>query len=183
MKIYTKQGDTGQTSLFGGTKISKNHIRIEAYGTIDELNSFLGLLGDRFDQKERINVVQEIQNALFVIGSNLATEDPDKFSMQGLSRKNIDMLETGIDSMEEDLKPLKNFILPGGHETSSLAQVCRVICRRAERRVVALSEVADIDPLILEFLNRLSDYFFVLARYILMENNSQEIYWKSGDDA
>ena len=178
LKIYTKQGDKGMTSLFGGTKLSKNHIRIEAYGTVDELNSYIGLLRDQSKNEERRDLLHTIQIDLFTIGSNLAVEDPEKFKIPSLLKEKVIILENEIDKMEEDLMALKNFILPGGHPVSSYCHLARVVCRRAERRVVALGESAQIDAIIIEYLNRLSDFFFVLARLIIKENGVEEIYWK-----
>jgi cob(I)alamin adenosyltransferase len=178
LKIYTKQGDKGMTSLFGGTKLSKNHIRIEAYGTVDELNAFIGLLRDHSSKEMRKLLLHRIQENLFTIGSNLAVEDPSKYKMPSLNNEEVFVLEKEIDSMDSKLPTLKNFILPGGHQVSSYCHLARVVCRRAERRVVALAEAAVIDPIIIEYLNRLSDFLFVLSRMILIENGSEEVYWK-----
>ena len=178
LKIYTKKGDKGMTSLFGGTKLSKNHIRIEAYGTIDELNSFIGLLRDHSENGARRELLHEIQVNLFTIGSILAVEDPAKFNLPSLNQKEVRVLEEEIDGMEEKLSQLKNFILPGGHPISSYCHLARVVCRRAERRVVALNEAAEIDDIIVEYLNRLSDFFFVLSRMIIKEEGAEEVYWK-----
>lgn len=179
MKIYTKTGDEGFTSLFGGARLSKDDMRIEAYGTVDELNAFTGNLYDKIDFAEVKETLFIIQNKLFNIGSVLAS-DPDKdFNLQGVKVSDTEHLEAQIDIMESELQPLKNFILPSGHEIVSSAHICRTICRRAERRVVALSKNADIDANLIVFLNRLSDYFFVLARYLTLKCNATEIIWKN----
>lgn len=179
MKIYTKSGDQGNTSLFGGKRVSKDDFRIEAYGTIDELNSHIGLLCS-FNIPVLIKTkLHRIQNYLFVIGSNLAA-DPEKSNLKlpGLSEEETQFLENEIDNMESQLKPLRSFILPGGETCSAQSHLCRTVCRRAERRTVSLSQLEKVDQLILIYLNRLSDYFFVLARYLTQLNNAEEIYWK-----
>jgi cob(I)alamin adenosyltransferase len=181
-KIYTKTGDAGKTSLIGGTKVFKSNIRIEAYGTIDELNSFTGLLGDHLQDIHTKKILREIQDRLFTIGSSLAC-DPDKepkMKIPDLREEDISLLEKEIDSMEEKLEPLKSFILPGGHVTVSTAHIARCICRRAERICVNLKEIdqSDVEPLILKYLNRLSDYFFVLARYAAHLLGVKDIIWK-----
>jgi cob(I)alamin adenosyltransferase len=179
MKIYTKTGDKGKTSLFGGRIISKDDLRIEAYGTIDELNSHLGLLcsGNLLDELK--TKLQQIQSYLFVIGSNLAA-DPEKpdLKLPALHEDQTRFLESEIDAMESQLKPLRFFILPGGDPLASQAHLCRTVCRRAERRVVSLSQLDSVNDHILIYLNRLSDYFFVLARFLAHLNKSEEIYWK-----
>lgn len=168
MKIYTKTGDKGETGLFGGTRVSKNSERIEAYGTIDELNSFIGLaITESFD-KEVKKLLEKIQNELFTLGSDLATPDIEKNKKLKIVRVPENFYidaEQAIDYFEEKLEPLKNFILPGGSKSTALLHVCRSICRRAERRVVKLSSTEQISENILVYLNRLSDLFFVLARY------------------
>jgi len=179
-KIYTKTGDQGKTSLIGGTRVSKNHIRIESYGTVDELNSFIGLLADHLQDKHNKSILREIQDRLFTIGSSLAS-DPEKnikMKIPVLLDEDIAVLEREIDSMEEKLEPMKSFILPGGHVTVSTAHIARCVCRRAERNCVALQEIEPIELLILKYLNRLSDYLFVLARYSGHQLGAEEIPWK-----
>ncbi|MCS6928335.1 MAG: cob(I)yrinic acid a,c-diamide adenosyltransferase [Saprospiraceae bacterium] len=177
MKIYTKTGDAGQTSLFGGCRVSKNHVRVEAYGTVDELNAFIGLLHDSLSEEAVRECLREIQHRLFSIGSALATEPQGASMPLDLQPTDITLLESAIDDMTQQLPPLRHFILPGGFPTVSLAHVCRTVCRRAERVVVALHEREPVSELILQYLNRLSDYFFVLARYLGHQAGAQEIKW------
>lgn len=178
-KIYTKTGDKGKTGLFGGSRVSKDDIRIEAYGTVDELNAFIGHLADHLEDQSLIDFLIDLQSQLFNVGSILAT-DPEKPELRmDFDEKHTKSLEEQIDQMQSSLEPLKNFILPGGHSTVSLCHIIRTVCRRAERRTVSLSEVASIDLEVLIFLNRLSDYFFVLARHLAKELNVQEIKWRS----
>jgi cob(I)alamin adenosyltransferase len=181
MKIYTKTGDKGKTSLIGGTRVSKHHFRIDAYGTIDELNSYLGLLSDYLESdKSTIEIIREIQDRLFTIGSSLAT-DPNansKMAIPDLKASDIEFLENKIDEFELNLNPLKSFILPGGNKASSVSHVARCVCRRAERMVVELSENEKVNELICPYLNRLSDFLFVLSRKILHDNNINEVPWK-----
>ena len=181
-KIYTKTGDKGKTSLIGGTKVPKSHIRIESYGTVDELNSFIGLLADKLQDVHSKNMLKEIQDRLFTIGSSLAC-DPDKETLMkipDLKETDITLLENEMDKMNEALPLMRAFILPGGHETVSTAHVVRCVCRRAERNCVAMQESETfIDPLIIKYLNRLSDYLFVLARYISHLVKAEEIEWKA----
>lgn len=176
MKIYTKQGDKGNTSLFGGKKIPKDHLRVEAYGTIDEFNAFIGLLLSRLPvdlmQTELINC----QHILYNIGSNLAN-DTDKYKSPEITEDHIEKLEIAMDHMQSSLTELKNFILPGGTELVSLCHVCRTICRRAERRVVSVAAEFEINPNLVKYLNRLSDYLFVFARFITVKTGSSEIHW------
>ncbi len=189
-KIYTKTGDAGKTSLIGGTKVPKSHIRIQAYGTIDELNAFTGLLNDQISDTHSREMLLEIQDRLFTIGSSLAC-DPDKeiaMKIPDLKESDILLLETEIDQMNAKLPEMKSFILPGGHVSVSSAHICRTICRRAERLIVELDENEHLDqPLIIKYLNRLSDYFFVLARWIGHlagscgnEMDSTKLVWKCG---
>ena len=182
MKIYTKTGDSGKTSLLGGTKVFKNNPRIEAYGTVDELNSYIGLLSDFSNDDNAKVILKEIQDRLFTIGAELAC-DPDKNSkmpLPDLHESDIEFLEKEIDKMQEELPVMKNFILPGGHPAVSFAHVARCVCRRAERCTVNLQENGGaVDQLIIKYLNRLSDYLFVLARYLGMKNNAPEIIWKA----
>lgn len=179
MKIYTKTGDKGTTSLIGGTRVPKHFMRIEAYGTVDELNSYIGLLRDVSAGSEYKNVLIEIQDRLFTIGSSLAS-DPEKSKMKipDLQEEDIRLLEKEIDRMNEVLPLMKSFILPGGHKQVSHCHIARCVCRRAERKVVALSETSFVDSLVIKYLNRLSDYLFVLARKIGKDVNAEEIPWK-----
>jgi cob(I)alamin adenosyltransferase len=181
IKIYTKTGDAGKTSLIGGTKVPKSNIRIDSYGTIDELNSFIGMVRDQFTHVHSRDVLKEIQDRLFTIGSSLAC-DPEKeplMKIPDLKEDDITFLEREIDKMNESLPVMKNFILPGGDLAVSTAHVARCVCRRGERICVAMQESNEfIDPLVLKYLNRLSDYLFVLARYIGHSLNAEEIAWK-----
>ena len=181
MKIYTKTGDKGTTSLIGGTKVSKAHLRIEAYGTVDELNSYIGLCKDLSSDKKSNAVLQEVQDRLFTIGAALAC-DPEKetkMKIPDLKDEDITLLEKEIDMMNETLPPMKSFILPGGHITVSHIHISRCICRRAERCCVRLeAEQNEVEPIIIKYLNRLSDYLFVLARYTGHLLNITELPWK-----
>lgn len=179
MKIYTKTGDEGLTSLFGGARLSKDDIRIEAYGTVDELNAFTGNLYDKVSIESVNEVLFIIQNKLFNIGSVLASDPEKKFNLPGVNESDVKFLENQIDMMEKDLEPLKNFILPSGHEVVSSTHICRTVCRRAERRIVALNKNAEVETTIIVYLNRLSDYYFVLARYLTVKYNASEIIWKN----
>ena len=180
-KIYTKTGDSGTTSLIGGTKVSKADLRIEAYGTVDELNSFVGLCRDVIIHPHSVGILQEVQDRLFTIGSALAV-DPAKESklrIPDLLESDISLLEREIDGMTDILPPMKNFVLPGGHSTVSNIHITRCVCRRAERLCVRLvQETGDDYALIIKYMNRLSDYLFMLARFIAMELNVPEISWK-----
>lgn len=177
MKIYTKTGDEGSTSLFGGKRVSKDDIRIEAYGTIDELNAFIGLLNASFQEATQNYFLSEVQKRLFTIGANLASDPDKKMITPDIKNEDIQTLENAMDTMDQLLEPLKNFILPGGDVTVAQAHVCRTICRRAERKVIALHKNSQVDPLIIIYINRLSDYFFVLARYIALRHEVTEIPW------
>jgi len=178
MKIYTKGGDKGQTSLLGGKRVLKSNPRIEAYGTIDELNANIGLLRDLEISEDIKQDLLKIQNILFVIGSILACEvDPKQFSLSNVDDSDIVDLEKGIDTMEKELPTLKSFILPGGHVAVSQCHICRCICRRAERHIVLLSEEEIVEEVIIQYLNRLSDYLFVLARKISKDLGISEINW------
>ncbi len=181
MKIYTKTGDKGTTSLIGGTKVFKNNIRIESYGTVDELNSYIGLCGDCIKDEKSKATLKEIQDRLFTIGSSLAC-DPDKeplMRLPDLKETDITFLEQEIDRMNDALPPMKNFILPGGDIAVSHLHVARCVCRRAERICVAMqSNDLFIDGIVIKYINRLSDYLFVLARYIGKLHNAAEIAWK-----
>ncbi len=179
MKIYTKTGDKGQTSLIGGTRVPKHHLRIETYGTVDELNSYIGLVSDSFVHARTNTVLKEIQDRLFTIGSSLAS-DPEKSKMKipDLKEEDIKLLEKEIDTMNEALPPLKSFILPGGNIAASHCHVARCVCRRTERLAVQLAENEWVDDKIIIYLNRLSDYLFVLARFISYQLKSDEILWQ-----
>jgi cob(I)alamin adenosyltransferase len=181
-KIYTKTGDKGQTSLIGGTRVSKSHIRIECYGTIDELNSYLGLANDLTKNDIIANWLREIQDRLFTIGSELATT-PDKelkMKLPDLHFSDIEWLEGKIDEMNEKLPEMRSFILPGGHQGASACHVARCICRRAERLCVHMRDVNEqVSDIILQYLNRLSDFLFVLARYITIINGQDELPWRA----
>jgi cob(I)alamin adenosyltransferase len=178
MKIYTKTGDEGMTSLYGGTRLSKDHLRIEAYGTVDELNSFIGLLNTGFSEATQNFLLLEVQKRLFTVGSNLASDPDKKLVTPDILESDIVTLENAMDTMDQLLAPLRFFILPGGDAAVAYAHICRTICRRAERRVIALNQESPVDPLVIKYLNRLSDYFFVLARYIGHTRNVQEIPWQ-----
>jgi cob(I)alamin adenosyltransferase len=178
-KIYTKTGDAGETALFGGARVPKNHHRVDAYGTVDELNSYIGMLRDLIQTPEYRAVLKEIQDRLFTIGAVLAS-DPSKAMMTpDIKEKDIKLLENQIDTMEKKLPSLKNFILPGGHSTVSFCNIARTVCRRTERLVVALNAVEKIDPLSIKYLNRLSDYLFVLGRKVAQDLGAEEIIWTS----
>ncbi len=178
-KIYTKTGDKGKTGLFGGARVSKDDIRLEAYGTVDECNSFVGHLADHVEDKKTKDFLELIQNKLFVVGAILAT-DPDKPELKmAFDASIIEAVEKQIDEMQSELPPLANFILPSGHPTVSLCHIARTVSRRAERRAVSLSEHSAVDLDILILLNRLSDYFFVLGRYQGKILNVEEVIWKS----
>ena len=186
MKIYTKTGDKGETSLFGGGRVKKCHLRIEAYGTIDELNSHLGLVRDHVNDADLQTKLIHIQNKLFTMGSMLATppdkkklkSGKDRLRIQVMEEEDAAFLEQEMDRMNEELPPMTHFILPGGHPTVSFCHVARCVCRRAERIVVALKENEAVEDTILVFLNRLSDYLFVLARKLSRDNHAIEIPWK-----
>lgn len=179
MKIYTKTGDNGETSILGGKRLSKSNLRIEAYGTVDELNAYVGLVKDQEVNQKREAFLLAIQNQLFVIGSILAT-DPEKTNVKipSLYQEDIQALEKAIDAMNEEIPPLTNFVLPGGHAAISFGHLTRTVCRRAERNVIALSLDDKVDNLIIQYLNRLSDYFFILCRKMHQELNIPEIPWK-----
>ncbi len=181
MKIYTKNGDKGTTSLFGGKRVSKADVRIDAYGTVDELNSWIGVVRDQEINIARKDILVHIQDRLFTIGSSLATEPGNtKVKIPALSENDVLRLEKEIDAMEAELPPLKSFILPGGHLSVSFGHVARTTCRRAERIAISLSENEAVDPLVIRYLNRLSDYLFVLARKTAHELGAEETPWKAG---
>jgi cob(I)alamin adenosyltransferase len=181
MKIYTKAGDQGKTSLIGGTRVPKSHIRIETYGTVDELNSFIGLLNDLVVDAKINADLKEIQDRLFTVGSSLAC-DPEKESalrIPDLKEEDILRLETAMDAMNEVLAPMKSFIIPGGHQAISTAHIARCVCRRAERWCVNMQEEdLFVETLVVKYLNRLSDYLFTLARYIGHLNGVADLPWK-----
>ena len=180
MKIYTKTGDGGTTSLIGGTKVLKSHLRIEAYGTVDELNSYIGLCKDLMTDETAQNSLVEIQDRLFTIGSTLAC-DPikePKMRIPDLHEKDVEFLEVAIDKMNESIPEMKNFILPGGHVIVSHLHIARCVCRRAERLTIHLSENSFVSELVIKYLNRLSDYLFVLARFAGKQLDVKEIPWK-----
>ncbi len=177
-RIYTKTGDTGETGLFGGNRVLKSHARVDAYGTVDELNAFIGLLHDSLDNEPVRELLRQIQHRLFSIGATLATDPASEYAMPpDIREDDIQLLEREMDAMDEHLPELKNFILPGGFPTVSLCHVCRTVCRRAERIVVALNEHDTVEPAVLQYLNRLSDYFFILARYLGHLAGAGEIIW------
>lgn len=181
MKLYTKKGDAGSTSLLGGTRVQKYDLRIESYGTVDELNSYLGLLRDQAAVEEYVPILKTIQSKLFTIGSWLAME-PGKnhFKLPEITAEDITQLEVSIDEMDAKLPALKNFVLPGGHPANSIAHIARTVCRRAERRVVELNDASaesPVSPLVLQYLNRLSDWLFQLSRAITYLTDADESPW------
>jgi cob(I)alamin adenosyltransferase len=179
MKIYTKTGDQGSTSLFGGKRVLKSDLRIDTYGTVDELNSWIGVLRDQPINQNRSSVLVEIQDRLFTIGSILATEPGNtKVKIPALSESDITFLEKEMDAMDAVLPPMKFFVLPGGHQTISFGHVARTVCRRAERLVIALNQIDPINELVIKYLNRLSDYLFVLCRMVSHELKATETPWK-----
>jgi cob(I)alamin adenosyltransferase len=179
MKIYTKTGDKGTTALFGGKRVSKADLRIDTYGTVDELNSYIGLVRDQPVNQIRKNILVEIQDRLFTIGSILATEPGNtKVKVPSLLLDDVALLEKEIDAMDSVLPPMKSFVLPGGHPSVSFCHVARTVCRRAERLVIALDAHEKIDALVIQYLNRLSDYLFMLSRKMTAELNAEETPWK-----
>ena len=185
MKVYTKTGDSGTTALFGGTRVSKDHARIESYGTVDELNSYIGLIRDQEMNPHFKTILIEIQDRLFTVGAILATP-PEKEIMKngekrlqnlGILESDIELLENEIDTMEDSLPQMTHFVLPGGHTTVSYCHVARCVCRRAERLAVHLNHNEPIAPIAIKYLNRLSDYLFVLARKLSFDLNADEVKW------
>ncbi|WPR71295.1 cob(I)yrinic acid a,c-diamide adenosyltransferase [Flavobacterium sp. NG2] len=185
MKIYTKTGDGGTTALFGGTRVPKDHIRIDSYGTVDELNSYIGLIRDQEIDTHYKQILIEIQDRLFTVGAILATP-PEKEVLKngqprlknlGILETDIELLENEIDTMELALPPMMHFVLPGGHSTVSYCHIARCVCRRAERLAVHLDHQEPIEPLTIQYLNRLSDYLFVLARKLTFDLNAEEVKW------
>lgn len=176
-RIYTKTGDEGQTGLFGGRRVSKSELRVDAYGSVDELNAFIGALRDQVQANATRAVLEQIQHRLFSIGAHLAS-DPAKPMAPDLRPDDIQLLENEMDTMDDQLPPLRNFILPGGHPTVSACHICRTVTRRAERLVVALHHQDAVDPMVLQYLNRLSDYFFILGRQLAADLGVEEVIWK-----
>ncbi len=185
MKIYTKTGDKGTTALFGGTRVPKHHIRIDSYGTVDELNSHLGLIRDQDINPHYKTVLIDIQDRLFTVGAILAT-DPEKATLKNgkdrlnipkISDTDIERLEQEMDTMNEALPPMTHFVLPGGHQTVSFCHIARCVCRRAERLASALNDLEPFQPESLVYLNRLSDYLFVLARKLSHDVQADEVKW------
>ena len=179
MKIYTKTGDKGLTSLIGGTRVPKSSLRIECYGTVDELNSYIGLVRDQDVNATRRPLLKEIQDRLFTIGASLAS-DPEKSKMKipDLHAEDIALLEQEMDRMNEGLPELRVFVLPGGHQSVSFAHVARCVCRRAERLVIHLQEDSFVAELVVMYLNRLSDFLFVLSRQMAHELQAEEVKWE-----
>lgn len=179
MKIYTKTGDDGYTSLFGGRRVSKAELRIDSCGTVDELNSWIGLLRDQEVNATRSGILETIQDRLFTIGAHLGAEPGNtKVKVPMLSEDDVTFLEKEIDLMDAKLEPMRAFVLPGGHQSISFGHVARTVCRRGERLVIALNALEGIDPLVIKYLNRLSDYLFVLCRMMTKELNAVETPWK-----
>ena len=185
MKVYTKTGDTGTTSLFGGTRVPKHHIRIESYGTVDELNSHIGLIRDQEMNQLYKNVLIEVQDRLFTVGAILATP-PEKETLKngqprlqnlGIIESDIEFLEKEIDTMEDSLPQMTHFVLPGGHNTVTYCHIARCVCRRAERLATHLHEIEPTDEYVIKYLNRLSDYLFVLARKLSFDLHADEVQW------
>lgn len=177
MKIYTKTGDKGMTSLVGGTRVEKYHLRLESYGTIDELNSHIGLIYDLTDNLEIKNILSKIQHSLFNIGSYLANEKPEEQTISIINQADISILEEKMDEFVSELPELKNFILPSGHVLTSQTHIARTVCRRAERNIVKLSQEIEINEAVIIYVNRLSDFLFILARKFLKDFNKMEITW------
>ena len=188
MKIYTKTGDKGTTALYGGNRVSKASARVESYGNIDELNSFIGLAKSEITDEKVLNQLKKIQFDLFTLGSESATPT-DKLTLANgksrltlmISETEIEELENWMDEYETQLEPLQYFILPGGGKSATALHVCRTICRRAERSLVFLNESEEVRPELIKYLNRLSDYLFVLARYVSKLNEEKEEYWNPND--
>jgi len=185
MKIYTKTGDKGTTALFGGTRVPKHHIRIESYGTVDELNSYIGLIRDQNIDQHYKDILIKIQDRLFTVGAILAT-DPKKAILKNgkerlnipkISETDINLLEQEMDTMDAQLPPMTHFVLPGGHQTVSFCHIARTVCRRAERLASALNDLEPFQPETLTYLNRLSDYLFVLARKLSQDLQADEVKW------
>jgi cob(I)alamin adenosyltransferase len=179
MKIYTKTGDKGTTSLIGGTRLSKAHVRIDAYGTVDELNSYIGMLRDQPVNENRRELLKEIQDRLFTIGSHLASEsDQNKRILPDLSEHDVTVLESAMDLIDSQVPPLRAFVLPGGHPSVSFGHIARTVCRRSERAVIHLQQGEEVEEIVIRYLNRLSDYLFMLCRAMTYELNIEEVTWK-----
>ena len=179
MKIYTKTGDKGETSLLGGSRVSKAELQIESYGTVDELNAYIGLIRDQITQDSIYLELIEIQDRLFTIGSHLANDqEKSKIKLPNIVEEDIERLEKQIDTMNHLIPPMRAFILPGGHTHVSHLHIARCICRRAERKIVQLNHKWEIDPSILKYMNRLSDYLFVLSRKLSKDLRVKEIEWQ-----
>ena len=176
-RIYTKTGDQGETSLFGGRRLLKSELRIEAYGTVDELNSHLGLVRDYAGEAGIKVLLKSIQDLLFTLGANLASDPEKALPVPDIQEEDITILEQEIDRMNEGLPELKNFILPGGHPAVSFCHIARCVCRRAERLTVHLAQQEQVTPILIKYLNRLSDYLFVLARQLAKEQGAEEVIW------
>lgn len=176
-KIYTRKGDDGKTGLIGGDRVAKHHIRVESYGTVDELNSFLGLIRSSCEEDAVVATLAEIQDRLFTLGSYLASAPHSKMILPELYESDITLLENEIDKLTAQLPELKNFVLPGATRQGAEAHVARCVCRRAERLVAHLSDHEEIEHMVLIYLNRLSDYLFTLARYLDKINGGTEIAW------
>ncbi len=190
MKIYTKTGDKGQTALIGGRRVSKADLRIDTYGTVDELNAWIGLVRDQPVNAGRRNLLKEIQDRLFTIGSELAT-DPSRYAgavgppekktkraLPAIKSDDVFLLEQAMDTMDATLPELRAFVLPGGHQSVSFCHLARTVCRRAERLVISLNNQSPVDELVIQYLNRLSDYLFVLSRIMAQELTAEEVIWE-----
>jgi cob(I)alamin adenosyltransferase len=178
-RIYTKTGDKGETALFGGKRVPKSHLRVDAYGTVDELNSFIGCLRDQVQDQPTRDLLALTQHRLFTLGAHLASDPAKHPPTPDLLPDDIQLLEKEMDRMDDQLPPLKHFILPGGHPAVSACHVCRTVCRRAERLAVALAQSGEpVEDLAIQYLNRLSDYFFILARYLAHILGAEEVIWK-----
>lgn len=179
MKIYTKGGDQGTTALFGGERVPKHHLRIECYGTVDELNSYIGLIRDQAIDEHTFATLIEVQDRLFTLGAMLATPDDKggKIKIPKLVATDVELLEKEIDVMTDALQELKSFVLPGGHTTVSYCHIARTVCRRAERITTHLAEIETVDPLVIMYLNRLSDYLFTLSRKLSKDLGTVETPW------
>lgn len=180
--VYTKSGDRGTTSLVGGTRVPKTHVRLEAYGTVDELSSHLGLLSTYLTEEADRRFIQQVQNQLFVVGTHLAT-DQSRMELKTagiVTREQVETMEHEIDRMDAQLPPLSAFVLPGGSRGAAVCHICRTVCRRAERRILALAAEAAVSPELLSYVNRLSDYLFVLSRKMNQDEKKEEIFWDNG---
>jgi ATP:cob(I)alamin adenosyltransferase len=177
--VYTKSGDKGRTSLVGGTRVLKTHVRLEAYGTVDELNSHLGLLITYLKDEQDHRFLLKVQHLLFVIGSNLATdlEKTELKSASIITDKHVQEIEDEIDALDNDLPELQAFVIPGGSRAASVCHICRTVCRRAERRILTLAEEHIVSQEVISFINRLSDYLFVLSRKLNRDEIIDEIFW------